>query len=74
VKCVEMESSFLFVFGTTQGIEAASILACDGNLHGAQKVEQTDESEESGEQDPLLVEAVEKEIEATISAIDRFYG
>jgi uridine phosphorylase len=74
VKCVEMESSFLFVFATTRGLEAASILACDGNLHGAQKEEQSDESEESGEQDPLLREAVEKEIEATIKAIDRFYG
>ncbi len=74
VKCVEMESSFLFVFASTRGIDAASILACDGNLHGAQKSEQTDESEESGEQDPLLVEAVDREIQATVRAIDRIYG
>jgi uridine phosphorylase len=73
VKCVEMESSLLYVFATTKGLSAASILACDGNLHGAQKTEQTDESEESGEQNPLLVEAVEKEIEATVNAIDRIY-
>jgi len=74
VKCVEMESSLLFIFAATRGLNAASILGCDGNLHGAQKVEQTDESEESGEQDPLLVEAIEKEIEATVNSIDRIYG
>ena len=73
VKCVEMESSLLYVFAATKGLSAASILACDGNLHGAQKTEQTDESEESGEQNPLMVEAVEKEIEATVNAIDRLY-
>jgi hypothetical protein len=69
-----MESSLLYIFASTKGISAASILACDGNLHGAQKGEQEDESEASGEQDPLLVEAVEKEIEATVNAIDRIYG
>ncbi len=74
VKCVEMESSLLYVFASTRGLNAASILACDGNLHGAQKTEQSDESEASGEQDPLLVEAVEKEIQATVAAIDRIYG
>ena len=72
-KCVEMESSFLFVFATTRGLEAASILACDGNLHTGQKQEQSDESEQSGEQDPLLIEAVEKEIEAVIRTIDKLY-
>lgn len=71
VKCVEMESSLLFVFASTRGIDAASILACDGNLHGAQKAEQKDASEESGEQDPLLIEAIEKEVIATSNAIDR---
>ncbi|MFO7837857.1 MAG: nucleoside phosphorylase [Candidatus Thorarchaeota archaeon] len=70
VKCVEMEASLLFVFATTKGLEAASILACDGNLHGDQKGELSDATEESGEEDPLLKEAVEKEIEATIAAID----
>ena len=74
VKCVEMESSMLYIFASTRGINAASILACDGNLHGAQKGEQEDEAEASGEQDPLLVEAIEKEIEATVNAIDRIYG
>ena len=74
VKCVEMEASLLFVFASTRGLEAASILACDGNLHTGQKVEQKDESEKSGEQNPLLVEAVEKEIEATIRAIDNLYS
>ena len=74
VKCVEMESSMLFIFAATKGISAASILACDGNLHGAQKTEQEVESEKSGEQDPLLVEAIEKEIEATVNAIDRLYA
>ena len=69
-----MESSLLFIFASTRGLNAASILACDGNLHGAQKTEQTDESESSGEQDPLLVEAIEKEIQATAAAIDRIYG
>jgi len=73
VKCVEMESSLLYIFATAKGLSAASILACDGNLHGAQKTEQTDEFEESGEQNPLMVEAVEKEIEATVNAIDRIY-
>ncbi|MHA2211806.1 MAG: nucleoside phosphorylase [Candidatus Thorarchaeota archaeon] len=70
VKAVEMESSLLFVFAATKGIHAGSILACDGNLHTGQKAEQEDEGEESGEQDPLLIEAVEKEIEATINAVD----
>ena len=74
VKCVEMESSLLFVFAQTRGLEAASIVACDGNLHTGQKAEQKDESEKSGEQNPLLIEAVEKEIEATVRAIDRLYG
>ena len=71
VKCVEMESSFLFIFAQTRGLEAATIVACDGNLHTGQKVEQSDESEKTGEQDPLMVEAVEKEILATVSAIDK---
>ena len=74
VKCVEMEASLLFVFASSRGLEAASILAVDGNLHTGQKVEQEDESEKSGEQDPLMVEAVEKEIEATIKAIDGLYS
>jgi len=74
VKCVEMESSMLYVFAQTKGLQAASILACDGNLHTGQKGEQEDETEETGEQNPLMIEAVEKEIEATISAIDRLYG
>ncbi|NHI84059.1 MAG: nucleoside phosphorylase [Candidatus Thorarchaeota archaeon] len=74
VKCVEMESSLLFVFASTRGIDAASILGCDGNLHGTQKGEQEDVSEESGEQNPLLIEAIEKEIIATTSAIDRLRG
>lgn len=72
-KCVEMESSFLFVFAATKGLEAASILACDGNLHTGQKKEQSDESEQSGEQDPLLIEAVDNEIEAVIRTIDKLY-
>ena len=71
VKCVEMESSFLFIFAQTRGLEAATIVACDGNLHTGQKVEQSDESVKTGEQDPLMVEAVEKEILATVSAIDK---
>ena len=71
VKCVEMESSLLFVFAQARGLEAASVLASDGNLHGAQKTEQSVETEKTGEQNPLLVEAIEKEIEATIKAIDR---
>jgi len=74
VKCVEMESSFLFIFAHTRGLQAATIVACDGNLHTGQKVEQSDESEKTGEQDPLMVEAVEKEILATVSAIDKLYG
>lgn len=74
VKCVEMESSLLFVFASTKGIDAASILAVDGNLHGAQKHEQKDESEKTGEQDPLMIEAIEKEIQATAAAIDRLRG
>ncbi len=71
VKCVEMESSLLFVFATTHGIHAASILACDGNLHSDQKGEQSVDDEQTGEQDPRLVEAVGLEIEAAIRAIDR---
>ena len=74
VKCVEMEASLLFVFAQTKGLQAAAICASDGNLHTGQKVEQTDESEKSGEQDPLLIEAVEKEIEATVKAIDKLHG
>ncbi|MEM2141762.1 MAG: nucleoside phosphorylase [Candidatus Thorarchaeota archaeon] len=70
VKCVEMESSLLFVFATTRGYDAASILACDGNLHTGQKGEQVDESEESGEQDRKFVEAVEHSIDAAVRAID----
>ncbi|MBN2229330.1 MAG: nucleoside phosphorylase [Candidatus Thorarchaeota archaeon] len=71
VKCVEMESSLVFTFASTRGLDAASILSCDGNLHGAQKGEQKDESEKSGEQDPLIIEAIEKTVLATISSIDR---
>lgn len=74
VQGIEMESSLLFVFAQTQGIRSGSILACDGNLHRDPKLEQKDESEKSGEQDPLLVEAVDKEIEATIRAVDRLYA
>ncbi|MBE0525704.1 MAG: hypothetical protein IH631_02095, partial [Candidatus Thorarchaeota archaeon] len=48
-------------------------LSCDGNLHGAQKGEQKDESEQTGEQDPLIIEAIEKTIQATASAIDYIY-
>lgn len=73
VKCVEMESSLLYVFAQTKGLEAASILVCDGNLHTGQKAEQAVESEASGEQNPLFTEAVEKESIATIRAIDRVY-
>ncbi|MHA1902792.1 MAG: nucleoside phosphorylase [Candidatus Thorarchaeota archaeon] len=73
VKCVEMESSMVFVFAQTRGLQAASILAADGNLHGEQKLEQAVETEQSGEQDPLLVEAIEKEIQATVKAIDKLY-
>ena len=73
VKCVEMESSLVFTFAQTRGLDAASILSCDGNLHGAQKGEQQDESEESGEQDPLIIEAIEKTILATANAIDHIY-
>ena len=74
VKCVEMESSLLFIFAQTRGLQAASILACDGNLHTGQKTEQSDEAEKSGEQDPLLVEAIDKEIEATVKAIDKMFA
>lgn len=73
VQSVEMESSLLFVFAQTRGLQAGSILACDGNLHGNQKSEQADEMELSGEQNPLLVEAVQKEIEAAIKAVDILY-
>ncbi len=70
VKCVEMESSLVYVFASTRGLEAASILSCDGNLHGEQKGEQEDESKETGEQNPLLIEAVQRSIQATVAAID----
>ncbi|MGY5880929.1 MAG: nucleoside phosphorylase [Candidatus Thorarchaeota archaeon] len=73
VKCVEMESSLVFTFAQTRGLDAASILSCDGNLHGAQKGEQKDESEETGEQDPLIIEAIEKTILASANAIDHIY-
>ncbi len=71
VKCIEMESSLLFVFAQTRGLHAASILAVDGNLHTDPKEEQKDDREKTGEQNPLLVEAIEKEVEATALAIDR---
>lgn len=71
VKCVEMESSLVFTFAQTRGLDAASILSCDGNLHGAQKGEQEVEDEKTGEQNPLLVEAIGKTIEATAAAVDR---
>ncbi|MFX1577242.1 MAG: nucleoside phosphorylase [Promethearchaeota archaeon] len=74
VQCVEMESSLLFVFAQTRGLQAGSILACDGNLHGDQKGEQKDETEQSGEQNPLLNEAISKEIEAAIKAVDELYA
>ncbi|MBD3408013.1 MAG: hypothetical protein GF411_17975 [Candidatus Lokiarchaeota archaeon] len=70
VKCIEMESSLLYTFAYTKGLFAGSILAVDGNLHSDPKVEQEDTSEESGEQHPLLIEAVKKEIQATVNAID----
>lgn len=71
VKSVEMESSLLFTFAQTRGLDAAAILSCDGNLHGAQKTEQAEEGEETGEQDPLLVEAIAKSLDAVVNAIDR---
>ena len=74
VQCVEMESSLLFVFAQTKGLQAGSILACDGNLHSDPKGEQTDESEASGEQHPLLVEAVTKEIQAAVTAVDELFA
>jgi uridine phosphorylase len=74
VQGIEMESSLLFTFAQTQGLLAGSILACDGNLHRDPKLEQKDESEKSGEQHPLLVEAVGKEITAAIQAVDRLYA
>ena len=70
VKCVEMESSLVFTFAQTRGLDAASILSCDGNLHGAQKGEQKDETEQTGEQDPLIIEAIDKTVLAAIAAID----
>ncbi len=73
VKCVEMESSLLFVFAQTRGLRAASILAVDGNLHGDQKQEQRDNTQKTGEQSPLLIDAIEKETRATIRAIDRIF-
>ncbi len=73
VQCVEMESSLLFVFAQTRGLQAGSILACDGNLHSDQKGEQAEEGEETGEQNPLLIEAVSKEIEAAIKAVDQLF-
>ena len=67
-----MESSLLFTFAQTRGLDAASILSCDGNLHGgAQKAEQSSEDEKTGEQDPLLVEAIAKSLEALVMAVDR---
>jgi uridine phosphorylase len=74
VQCVEMESSLLFIFAQTRGLQAGSILACDGNLHSDQKGEQADETEQTGEQNPLLVEAITKEIEAAIIAVDELYA
>ncbi len=74
VQCIEMESSLLFIFAQTKGLRAASILACDGNLHSDQKGEQSDETEATGEQNPLLIEAVSKEIEAAIKAVDALYA
>jgi uridine phosphorylase len=71
VKSVEMEASLLFTFAQTRGLEAAAILSCDGNLHGAQKTEQAHEGEETGEQDPLLVEAIAKSLDALVMAIDK---
>jgi uridine phosphorylase len=73
VKCVEMESSLVFTFAQTHGLDAASILSCDGNLHGAQKGEQQDDAEQTGEQDPLIIEAIEKTVQATIASIDRVF-
>jgi len=70
VKCVEMESSLVFTFAQTRGLDAASILSCDGNLHGAQKSEQKDDTEQTGEQDPLIIEAIEKTVLAAVAAID----
>jgi len=74
VKCVEMESSLVFTFAQTRGLDAASILSCDGNLHGAQKGEQKHEGEQTGEQDPLIIEAIEKTILASANAIDLIYN
>ncbi len=71
VKSVEMEASLLFTFAQTRGLDAAAILSCDGNLHGAQKTEQSHEGEETGEQDPLLVEAIAKSLDALVMAIER---
>lgn len=74
VQCIEMESSLLFVFAQTRGFQAGSILACDGNLHSDPKGEQTDETEASGEQNPLLIEAVSKEIKAAVKAVDELFA
>jgi uridine phosphorylase len=68
-----MESSLLFVFAQTHGLQAASILAVDGNLHKDPKEEQRDESQKTGEQSPLVLEAIEKETKATVRAIDRLF-
>ncbi len=72
VKCIEMESSLLFVFAHARGLKAGSILACDGNLYRDPKGEQ-EESEPSGEQNPQLKDALEKEIEAAIRAVDALF-
>jgi uridine phosphorylase len=71
VKSVEMEASLLFTFAQTRGLDAAAILSCDGNLHGAQKTEQSQEGEETGEQDPLLIEAIAKSLDALVMAVDK---
>lgn len=71
VKSVEMESSLLFTFAQTRGLDAAAILSCDGNLHGAQKTEQSTEDEKTGEQNPLLVEAIAKSLDALVMAVDK---
>jgi uridine phosphorylase len=66
-----MEASLLFTFAQTRGLDAAAILSCDGNLHGAQKAEQSSEDEKTGEQDPLLVEAIAKSLDALVMAVDK---
>ncbi|MFW9993586.1 MAG: nucleoside phosphorylase [Candidatus Odinarchaeota archaeon] len=69
-KCVEMELSYLFIFGSVKKVKTGGIVTIDGNLaEGTMKDE-----EHSGESDDHFKDGMRKAISCTIKAIEKIHS